>query len=422
MPPTPRPLRKLGFLTIGLFDAADPRRGHESTLEIIELGERLGFDSAWVRHRHLQYGVSSPVAVLAAASQRTRRIELGTAVIPLGWENPLRLAEDLATVDLLSGGRLNPGVSVGPPMHFDQVKDALYPDTADAEDFGYGRVERLLDFVRGKPATDFSGAEGFEVFSDRVQPHSPAWAAASGTAAAACGRPGGPASTALTSSPAVSSRPKSPMAPTTSRRSSSPRSAPSAPPTPTARPPASRRAWSSSPRTRPRPDSAPGTRSTPRGAPPARRHRRDRRGCCSRRTWSGPRRRSPDGCGRTPRSGRWTRWRSPCRSPSSTRTTCRSSPTWPQSWARPWDGSRAPRPVGVVLGKESRGLPGEGEHAVAPECAPAAPARPPSDHPGRCREHPQEAHVETFMRTFAHPGRTLGPRLRRPNKNRRTTR
>ncbi|MFE7077868.1 LLM class flavin-dependent oxidoreductase [Streptomyces sp. NPDC057620] len=171
MPLPTQPLRKLGFLTIGLFDDADPRAGHESTLEIIELGERLGFDSAWLRHRHLQYGISSPVAVLAAASQRTSRIELGTAVIPLGWENPLRLAEDLATVDLLSGGRLNPGVSVGPPMHFDQVKDALYPDTADTEDFGYDRVSRLLDFVRGKPATDFSGVEGFEVFSDRVQPH-----------------------------------------------------------------------------------------------------------------------------------------------------------------------------------------------------------------------------------------------------------
>ncbi|WP_328492274.1 LLM class flavin-dependent oxidoreductase [Streptomyces sp. NBC_00414] len=171
MPLPSHPLRKLGFLTIGLFDEADPRAGHESTLEIIELGERLGFDSAWLRHRHLQYGISSPVAVLAAASQRTSRIELGTAVIPLGWENPLRLAEDLATVDILSGGRLNPGVSVGPPMHFDQVKDALYPDTADTEDFGYERVSRLLDFVRGKPATDFSGVEGFEVFSDRVQPH-----------------------------------------------------------------------------------------------------------------------------------------------------------------------------------------------------------------------------------------------------------
>lgn len=170
---TSRPLRKLGFLTIGLFDEADPRRGHESTLEIIELGERLGFDSAWVRHRHLQYGISSPVAVLAAASQRTGRIELGTAVIPLGWENPLRLAEDLATVDVLSGGRLNPGVSVGPPLRYEQVRPALYPDTGDAEDFSYSRVRRLLDFVRGEPATGFSGVDGFEVFSDRVQPHSP---------------------------------------------------------------------------------------------------------------------------------------------------------------------------------------------------------------------------------------------------------
>jgi alkanesulfonate monooxygenase SsuD/methylene tetrahydromethanopterin reductase-like flavin-dependent oxidoreductase (luciferase family) len=168
-----RPLRKLGFLTIGLFDADNPGAGHESTLEIIKLGEDLGFDSAWVRHRHLQYGISSPVAVLAAASQRTSRIELGTAVIPLGWENPLRLAEDLATVDLLSGGRLNPGISVGPPMQWDRVKDALYPDTAEAEDFTYRRVERLLDFVRGEPASDLSGTQGFEVFSSRVEPHSP---------------------------------------------------------------------------------------------------------------------------------------------------------------------------------------------------------------------------------------------------------
>ncbi|WP_433260020.1 LLM class flavin-dependent oxidoreductase [Actinosynnema sp. CS-041913] len=173
MPLPSEPLRKLGFLTIGLFDEDDPRRGHESTLEIIELGERLGFDSAWVRHRHLQYGISSPVAVLAAASQRTSRIALGTAVIPLGWENPLRLAEDLATVDILSGGRLNPGVSANPPMHFDRVRHALYPDTADVEDFGHERVRRLLDFLRGERVTDFRGTEGIEVFSDRVQPHSP---------------------------------------------------------------------------------------------------------------------------------------------------------------------------------------------------------------------------------------------------------
>jgi alkanesulfonate monooxygenase SsuD/methylene tetrahydromethanopterin reductase-like flavin-dependent oxidoreductase (luciferase family) len=174
MPVPSLPLEKLGFLTIGSFEAADPAAGHRTTLEVIELGERLGFDSAWVRHRHLQYGISSPVAVLAAASQRTRRIELGTAVIPLGWENPLRLAEDLATVDVLSGGRLNPGVSVGPPMHWDDVKAALYPDTADAEDFGYERVARLLRLVGGEPAGTFAGREGVvEEWSDRVQPHSP---------------------------------------------------------------------------------------------------------------------------------------------------------------------------------------------------------------------------------------------------------
>jgi alkanesulfonate monooxygenase SsuD/methylene tetrahydromethanopterin reductase-like flavin-dependent oxidoreductase (luciferase family) len=170
MPVPTTPLEKLGFLTIGTFDGEDPGPGHEHLLRVIELGERLGFDSAWLRHRHLQYGVSSPVAVLAAASQRTRRIELGTAVTPLGWENPLRLAEDLATVDLLSGGRLNPGVSVGPPMRFDDVKESLYPDTADQEDFSYERVLRLVRFVRGERAATAATA-GIEEFSDRVQPH-----------------------------------------------------------------------------------------------------------------------------------------------------------------------------------------------------------------------------------------------------------
>ncbi|MFJ6378525.1 LLM class flavin-dependent oxidoreductase [Kitasatospora sp. NPDC092039] len=173
MSPTPRPLRKLGFLTIGLFDEADPRRGHESTLGLITLGERLGFDSAWLRHRHLQYGISSPLAVLAAASQRTSRIQLGTAVTPLGWENPLRLAEDLATVDVLSGGRLNPGFSVGPPTHYEHVRGALYPDTGEQEDFGPRRAERLLALVRGEDASGFAGTEGIEVYSRRVQPHSP---------------------------------------------------------------------------------------------------------------------------------------------------------------------------------------------------------------------------------------------------------
>lgn len=168
------PLRKLGFLTIGLFDPTNPRPGHESTLNIIAYGEELGFDSAWLRHRHLQHGISSPVAMMAAASQRTSHIELGTAVTPLSWENPLRLAEDLATVDLLSGGRINPGVSLGPPMHVDTAREAPYPEAAGSEGFSHSRAERLAQLMAGEPVREISDTEDLvEEYSNRVEPHSP---------------------------------------------------------------------------------------------------------------------------------------------------------------------------------------------------------------------------------------------------------
>ncbi|AFR49308.1 LLM class flavin-dependent oxidoreductase [Gordonia sp. KTR9] len=173
MPRRGEPLRKLGFLTIGRFDGDNPRPGHLETLRMIELAVQLGFDSVWVRNRHFQYGISSPVAVLAAAAVRTSRIELGTAVIPLGMENPLRLAEDLATVDILSDGRLNPGVSVGVPMRYDDYKTSMYPETHALENFSKDRVVRLLDGLRGEPVSDFEGTVGIETFSRRVQPHSP---------------------------------------------------------------------------------------------------------------------------------------------------------------------------------------------------------------------------------------------------------
>jgi alkanesulfonate monooxygenase SsuD/methylene tetrahydromethanopterin reductase-like flavin-dependent oxidoreductase (luciferase family) len=173
MPRRGEPLRKLGFLTIGRFDAADPAPGMEETLEVITRAEALGFDSVWLRCRHLQPGISSPVAIMAAATQRTSRIELGTAVIPLGLENPFRLAEDLATVDILSGGRINPGVSVGTPMLYDHYKNAVYPETHATEDFSKDRVLRLLRCLRGEPVSDFSGTVGIEQFTDHVQPQAP---------------------------------------------------------------------------------------------------------------------------------------------------------------------------------------------------------------------------------------------------------
>ncbi len=166
----------------------------EALLTQIQLGEDLGFDSAWLRHRHLQYGVSSPVAIMAAASQRTSRIELGTAVTPLGWENPVRLAEDLATVDLLSGGRINPGISAGQPMRWDDIKDLVYPDTADVEDFGYTRVTRFLARSAASPWPPPAprASRSSPTGCNRTAPAS---ASGCGWARAACGRPPGPPST-----------------------------------------------------------------------------------------------------------------------------------------------------------------------------------------------------------------------------------
>lgn len=172
VPSTNRPLRRLGVLTLGTFDGDDPAAGHEYTLWMIQRLEELGYDSVWLRHRHFQHGISSPIAIMAAATQRTTRIEMGTAVTPLGPENPLRLAEDLATVDILSGGRINPGVSTGVPMNFEDWSHSLYPDTAEHEDFSYRRVERLMESLRGDALSTFSGRKGIEEFSDRVQPHS----------------------------------------------------------------------------------------------------------------------------------------------------------------------------------------------------------------------------------------------------------
>lgn len=173
MPGEGTALTKLGFLTIGRFAESSPRDGHLETIDTIRRAEDLGFDSVWLRDRHLQYGISSPVAVMAAAAMVTSRIELGTAVIPLGLENPFRLAEDLATVDVLSNGRINPGVSVGTPMRYDDYRHVLYPDTHDVEDFSKERVLRLLRCLRGDPVSDFEGTVGIESFSRRVQPHSP---------------------------------------------------------------------------------------------------------------------------------------------------------------------------------------------------------------------------------------------------------
>ncbi len=173
---TPRPLRKLGFLHIVPFHREDPARGLEEALSLFEHGEGLGLDSGWIRTRHIQYGIPSAAVFLAAASQRTTRLELGTAVIPTVYESSLRLAEDLAVADLLSGGRLQPGLSVGPAKHSDEVAESILGPGWRGEDISYARIERILGFLRGEKVDRHEREIGLggvtELSSDRVEPHS----------------------------------------------------------------------------------------------------------------------------------------------------------------------------------------------------------------------------------------------------------
>jgi alkanesulfonate monooxygenase SsuD/methylene tetrahydromethanopterin reductase-like flavin-dependent oxidoreductase (luciferase family) len=94
--------------------------------------------------------VSSAVVFLAAASQRTSRVELGTAVIPVGYESPWRLAEDVATADVLSGGRLQVGLSAGTPPHVDLIGSRVFDGDWSGQDFSHARIERLAENLRSE--------------------------------------------------------------------------------------------------------------------------------------------------------------------------------------------------------------------------------------------------------------------------------
>lgn len=92
---------------------------YEELLEQVEAAESLGFDSFWIAEHHFhEYGaIPRPAIWMAAAAQRTKRIKLGCAVVVLPFDNPLRVAEDLAMVDILSNGRLELGVGSGYLAH-----------------------------------------------------------------------------------------------------------------------------------------------------------------------------------------------------------------------------------------------------------------------------------------------------------------
>lgn len=167
---------ELGFLTFVADEGSGgPAGALRDGLSLVRHAEELGYDSAWVRVRHHEPYLSSPMTFFAAASQVTERIALGTGVIPMRYEDPLRLAEDASTVDLLSGGRLELGLSNGiPPLA------ATLDPIHGASERGFAgeaqhRVQVLRDAIAGKPiaqaAAQYMGVPaGGDLFST---PHAP---------------------------------------------------------------------------------------------------------------------------------------------------------------------------------------------------------------------------------------------------------
>ena len=105
------------------------------SIELAEAVEELGADGAYFRVHHFARQLASPFPLLAAIGARTKRIEIGTAVIDMRYENPLYMAEDAGAADLIAGGRLQLGISRGSP---EQVIDGF-------RYFGYAPAEGETD-------------------------------------------------------------------------------------------------------------------------------------------------------------------------------------------------------------------------------------------------------------------------------------
>src|ERR1700752_3305337 len=124
--------KRIGFLSFGAWHPGGgmTHTGSDAlmqTLELAEAAEEIGIDGAFVRVHHFARQLASPFPLLAAIGVRTQRIEIGTGVIDMRYENPLYMAEDAGAADLLSGGRLQLGISRGSPE----------PAWRGAEAFGY---------------------------------------------------------------------------------------------------------------------------------------------------------------------------------------------------------------------------------------------------------------------------------------------
>ncbi|MDT7843285.1 LLM class flavin-dependent oxidoreductase [Streptomyces justiciae] len=176
-------MKKIGFLSFGHWTPSphsQTRSASDALLQAIDLAvaaEELGADGAYFRDHHFARQYASPFPLLAAIGARTSRIEIGTGVIDMRYENPLYMAEDAGAADLISGGRLQLGISRGSP---EQVIDGwrhfghLPSEGATDADMARAHTERLLDVLRGEgfaepnPNPMFSNPPGLL----RVEPHS----------------------------------------------------------------------------------------------------------------------------------------------------------------------------------------------------------------------------------------------------------
>ncbi|AOR61936.1 LLM class flavin-dependent oxidoreductase [Pectobacterium wasabiae] len=152
-------MKKIGFLSFGHWTPSQQsgtRSAADALLQSIDLAvaaEELGADGAYFRVHHFARQLGSPFPLLSAIGAKTRSIEIGTGVIDMRYENPLYMAENASAADLISGGRLQLGISRGSP---EQVIDGwryfgYQPTEGQSEaDMARHHTEALLDVLRGE--------------------------------------------------------------------------------------------------------------------------------------------------------------------------------------------------------------------------------------------------------------------------------
>jgi alkanesulfonate monooxygenase SsuD/methylene tetrahydromethanopterin reductase-like flavin-dependent oxidoreductase (luciferase family) len=152
-------VKKIGFLSFGHWQRSEWSETQTAadalaqTVELAVAAEELGVDGAFVRVHHFARQLSAPFPLLAAIGVRTSRIEIGTGVIDLRYENPLYMAEDAAVADLLAGGRLQLGVSRGSPEPAYRGFDAFGyapPKGLDDAEYARAKLELFLGAIDGK--------------------------------------------------------------------------------------------------------------------------------------------------------------------------------------------------------------------------------------------------------------------------------